>query len=165
MSAGRTNVPTKNLKRLRIWKMKIIPRFLTIVSISMFWGLLYAMQDLRDKARLPKKNNKTSGGKDKSKWHTYHKDFGHLTKDWFSYRKQIIYLLSKGHLKELLVRKRDKINQKPQDPKNLPQIISSPHSDAKVIDFISGGSENLLNFLFYNQETWKEFQDGERRKQ
>lgn len=99
------------------------------------------MQDLRDKARWPKKNNKSSGGKDKSKWHTYHKDFGQLTKDWFSYKKQIIYLFSKGHLKELLVRKRDKINQKPQDPKNLPQIISSPHSDAKVIDFISGGSE------------------------
>src|ERR1043165_9021162 len=41
-------------------------------------GLMYAMKDLGDKARWPKKDNK-SGWKDKSKWHVFHEDFGHDT--------------------------------------------------------------------------------------
>nr|KAJ0225252.1 hypothetical protein LSAT_V11C100030260 [Lactuca sativa] len=58
-----------------------------------------------------------------------------------------INVLSKGHLKELLVRKRDKINQKPQDPKNLPQIISSPHSDAKARDVLETNESEVEEFL------------------
>ncbi|XP_023742597.2 uncharacterized protein LOC111890744 [Lactuca sativa] len=42
-------------------------------------GLIHAMQDLVDKARWPKKDNKSTSWKDKSKWCAYHEDFGHMT--------------------------------------------------------------------------------------
>ncbi|KAJ0592759.1 hypothetical protein HanHA300_Chr03g0088911 [Helianthus annuus] len=64
--------------------------------------LILAMQNLGEKARWPRKNDKPSGTKDKSKWCAYHEDFGHLTEDCIALRKEIGYLLSKGHLKELL---------------------------------------------------------------
>lgn len=56
-----------------------------------------AMQVLRDKARWPKKNHKASGWKDKSNLCSCQEDFGHLTEDCFALRKEISYLLSKGH--------------------------------------------------------------------
>ncbi|XP_023769035.1 uncharacterized protein LOC111917605 [Lactuca sativa] len=70
--------------------------------------LIYAMQDLGDKARCPKKDNKSTRFKDKSKWCAYHEDFGHITEDCITLRKEISYLLSKGHLKEILERKKEK---------------------------------------------------------
>jgi hypothetical protein len=67
-------------------------------------GLMLAMQDLGEKARWPRKNEKSTTFKDKSKWCAYHEDFGHLTNECIDLRKEIGYLLSKGHLKELFGR-------------------------------------------------------------
>ena len=64
------------------------------------------MQNLGDKARWTKKNDKTPRWKDNSKWCIYHEDFRHLTEDCFSLKKDITYLLIKGHLKALLGRKK-----------------------------------------------------------
>ena len=69
-------------------------------------GLICAMQDLGEKARWPRKVEKPGFGKDKSKWCAYHEDFGHLTNDCIALRKEISYLLSKGHLKELFGRRK-----------------------------------------------------------
>ncbi|KAJ0861980.1 putative retrotransposon gag domain-containing protein [Helianthus annuus] len=69
------------------------------------YELILAMQNLGEKARWPRKNDKPTGTKDKSKWCAYHEDFGHLTEECIALRKEIGYLLSKGHLKELLGRK------------------------------------------------------------
>ncbi|KAL7609104.1 hypothetical protein Lser_V15G13261 [Lactuca serriola] len=74
-------------------------------------SIIHAMQDLRDKARWPKKDNKSTSWKDKSKWHAYHEDFDHKTEDFNALRKEIIYLLNKGHRKEILGRKREKIRE------------------------------------------------------
>ncbi|KAJ0926170.1 hypothetical protein HanRHA438_Chr04g0167971 [Helianthus annuus] len=64
------------------------------------------MQNLGEKARWPRKSDKPAATKDKSKWCVYHEDFRHLTEECIALRKEIGYLLSKGHLKELLGRKK-----------------------------------------------------------
>ncbi|KAF5802492.1 putative aspartic peptidase domain superfamily [Helianthus annuus] len=99
--------------------------------------LILAMQNLGEKARWPRKNDKPSGTKDKSKWCAYHEDFGHLTEECIALRKEIGYLLSKGHLKELLGRKK----QRTQDPERIPEKAPAPPANAQVINFISGGSD------------------------
>ncbi|KAJ0681775.1 putative retrotransposon gag domain-containing protein [Helianthus annuus] len=99
--------------------------------------LILAMQNLGEKARWPRKNDKPSGTKDKSKWCAYHEDFGHLTEECIALRKEIGYLLSKGHLKELLGRKK----QRTQDPERIPEKATAPPANAQVINFISGGSD------------------------
>ncbi|KAI3744710.1 hypothetical protein L1987_57801 [Smallanthus sonchifolius] len=99
--------------------------------------LMYVMQDLGDKARWPRKTDKGSGWKDKSKWCAYHEDFWHMTEDCIALRKEISYLLSKGHLKELLGRKKEKN----RNPDVTLRRAASPPKDAKVINFISGGSD------------------------
>ncbi|XP_021990920.1 uncharacterized protein LOC110887651 [Helianthus annuus] len=99
--------------------------------------LMYAMQGLGDKARWPRKNPKNVDWKDKSKWCAFHEDFGHMTEDCIALRKKISYLLSKGYLKELLGRKKNKT----QDTDKNPERAASPPPDAKIINFISGGSD------------------------
>ncbi|KAK1441334.1 hypothetical protein QVD17_07181 [Tagetes erecta] len=105
--------------------------------------LLCAMQDLGDKARWPRKNEKSFGWKDKSKWCAYHEDFGHNTDECIALRKEISYLLSKGHLKELLGRRKDKNQEKDKSKEKdkAPQRAPSPPPNAKTISFISGGSD------------------------
>ncbi|XP_023767595.3 uncharacterized protein LOC111916202 [Lactuca sativa] len=102
-------------------------------------SVIHAMQDLRDKARWPKRNKSTTW-KDKSKWCAYHEDFGHMTEECIALRKEISYLLSKGHLKEILGRKREKSKQNSQDDHRIPEKPGSPTYDAKIIIVISGGS-------------------------
>jgi Retrotransposon gag protein len=92
-------------------------------------GLIFAMRDLGDKARWPRRSDKNQMMKDKSKWCLYHEDFGHITEDCIALRKEISYLLSKGHLKELLGRKKSKTS----DPQETPEKATPPPLDAKVI--------------------------------
>ena len=102
-------------------------------------GLMCAMQDLGEKERWPRKE-KSAGWKDKTKWCAFHKDSGHITEDCIALRREISYLLSKGHLKELLGKRKDKEqNQNPES--SAPKRASSPPKDAKVVYFISGGSD------------------------
>ncbi|KAI3802237.1 hypothetical protein L1987_30367 [Smallanthus sonchifolius] len=74
-------------------------------------SLLYAMQNLGDKARWPRKFEKNTGWKDKSK--------------------------CKGYLKEFL----GKGKNKTKDHDRIPQRAKSQPPDAKVKGFISGGSD------------------------
>ena len=94
------------------------------------------MKNLGDKARWPRKTDMPGTTKDKSKWCAYHEDFGHLTDECIALRKEIGYLLSKGYLKELLGRKKSRI----QDSEKLPERAPLP-ADAQIINFISGGSD------------------------
>ncbi|KAK9073783.1 hypothetical protein SSX86_006377 [Deinandra increscens subsp. villosa] len=100
-------------------------------------GLMCAMQDLGEKARWPRKDTKQGSWKDKTKWCAFHEDFGHLTDECIALRKEISYLLSKGHLKELIGRKKVKT----QETDKVPQRAASPPQDAQIINFISGGSD------------------------
>ena len=104
-------------------------------------GLLYAMQDLGDKARWPRKGEKSSSWKDKSKWCAYHEDFGHITEECIALRKEVSYLLSKGQLKELLGRRKERSSDTHQDPSKISEIANPPPPNAQVINMISGGSD------------------------
>lgn len=100
-------------------------------------GLMYAMQDLGSKARWPRMNDKSNSYKDKSKWCALHENFGHLEDECIALRRWIRYPLSRGHLKELLGKKKSRI----QDPDKVPEKASPPPADAQVINFISEGSD------------------------
>ncbi|KAL4553980.1 hypothetical protein LXL04_039903 [Taraxacum kok-saghyz] len=104
-------------------------------------GLLYAMQDLGDKARWPRKVEKSSSWKDKSKWCAYHEDLGHITEECITLRKEVNYLLSKGQLKELLGRRKERSSDPHQDPSKIPERADPPPPNAQVINMISGGSD------------------------
>ncbi|XP_076935664.1 uncharacterized protein LOC143602452 [Bidens hawaiensis] len=93
-------------------------------------------RDLGDKARWPRNNEKNSAWKDKSKWCAFHEDFGHMTKDWIDLRREINYLLSKGHLKELLGKK-----NRNWDHKKDPKTAESLPSGTLIVNVISGGSD------------------------
>ncbi|XP_023743491.2 uncharacterized protein LOC111891665 [Lactuca sativa] len=80
-------------------------------------GVIHAMQDLGDKARRPKIDSKSTTWKDRSKWCAYHEEFCHPTEDCIALRKEISYLLSKGHLKEILGRKE-------KNPRRIARMIT-----------------------------------------
>ena len=84
-------------------------------------GLLYAMQDHGDKTRWPRKGDRSNTWKDKSKWCAYHEDFGHITEYCIALRREVNYLLSKGQLKELLGRKKERSREREQDPVRIPE--------------------------------------------
>lgn len=66
------------------------------------------------------------------KMYAYHEDFGHLTEDYFSIKKEISYPLRKLHLKELLGRMRDKIMRlfpKPRDMLIVPRWKKKKHKE------------------------------------
>ncbi|KAK9075509.1 hypothetical protein SSX86_003833 [Deinandra increscens subsp. villosa] len=137
------------------------PTFNEFCFATYIAGVINAMQDLGDKARWPKKTEKQASWKDKSKWCAYHEDFGHLTEDCIAMRKEISYLLSKGFLKELLGRKKDRSRGTDQSAKSRgtnqtmdaersrghPEQAASPSPDAKDIYFISGGSDICGRYL------------------
>jgi len=83
---------------------------------------LLAMQDLGDKSRWPPKTDKAIGYKGKSKWCDYHEYFGHITDECIALRREIGYLLSIGHFKELFGRKKQTI----QDPETVLEKIAQP---------------------------------------
>ncbi|XP_021996613.1 uncharacterized protein LOC110893788 [Helianthus annuus] len=86
---------------------------------------------------MARMSDKPAATKDKSKWCAYHEDFSHLTDECIALRKEIGYLLSKGHLKELFGRKKSRI----QDPEKIPERAPAPPADTQIINFISGGSD------------------------
>ncbi|XP_076921002.1 uncharacterized protein LOC143582280 [Bidens hawaiensis] len=100
-------------------------------------GLICSMKDLGEKARWPRKNEKSTSFKDKSKWCAFHEDFGHMADNCIGLRREIGYLLSKGHFKEFLRRKMSRIRY----PKDVPHKAAPPPPDAHVINFKSGGSD------------------------
>ena len=71
-----------------------------------------------------------------------------MTEDCIALRKENNYLLSKGHLKEILGRKREKSKENNQDDDRIPEKPGSPPSDAKIINIISGGS-NIYGTTYY----------------
>ena len=99
------------------------------------------MQDLGDKARWPRKGEKSSSWKDKSKWCAYHEDIGHIIEECITLRNEVSYLLSKGQLKELLGRRKERSSDANQDPSKIQEKANPYPPNAQVINMISGGSD------------------------
>ncbi|XP_076930094.1 uncharacterized protein LOC143594736 [Bidens hawaiensis] len=99
-------------------------------------GIRFAMQDLGDNARWPRKIEKVSSWKDQSRWCVYHENFSHTTENCIGLRIELSHLLSKGYLKDHLGRKGNKIQEDNKPTERAP----SPR-DAKIVNLISGGSD------------------------
>ncbi|KAI3719985.1 hypothetical protein L6452_20892 [Arctium lappa] len=85
-----------------------------------------SLKQLQQNVRWPKKSDKNSDKKDKTKWCDFHSDFGHITNDCIALKKELSWLNSKGYLQELTGKK----DVRPTSPKH-----------AKVINCITGGSD------------------------
>ncbi|KAI3667466.1 hypothetical protein L6452_42524 [Arctium lappa] len=84
------------------------------------------LEQLQQNIRWPKKSDKDSDKKDKTKWCDFHNDFGHITDDCIALKKELSWLNSKGYLQELTGKK----DMHPTSPEH-----------AKVINCITGGSD------------------------
>nr|XP_043619676.1 uncharacterized protein LOC122591474 [Erigeron canadensis] len=67
-------------------------------------SLIFAIYELGDKVRWPRAKNKNPKWSGKPDWCAFHKDFSHMTKDSLSLRKEVIILVSKVYLDEILNR-------------------------------------------------------------
>ncbi|KAJ9544554.1 hypothetical protein OSB04_024261 [Centaurea solstitialis] len=88
--------------------------------------LVDSLRNLEVNVRWPKKPENPSKDKDQTKWCDFHSDHGHNTDDCISLKKEIAYLKSNGHLKNLL----SDDSKRPTSP--VP---------TKVVNCITGGSE------------------------
>ncbi|KAJ9542724.1 hypothetical protein OSB04_029230, partial [Centaurea solstitialis] len=88
--------------------------------------LVDSLRNLEVNVRWPKKPENPSKDKYQTKWCDFHSDHGHNTDDCISLKKQIAYLKSNGHLKNLL----GDDSKRPTSP--VP---------TKVVNCITGGSE------------------------
>ncbi|KAJ9541697.1 hypothetical protein OSB04_028203, partial [Centaurea solstitialis] len=87
---------------------------------------VYSLRNIEANVRWLKKSENPSKDKDQTKWCEFHKDHGHTMNECISLRKEIAYLKSKGHLKDVM----------PDDSK---RPASPVHT--KVVNCITGGSE------------------------
>ncbi|KAJ9535562.1 hypothetical protein OSB04_un001302 [Centaurea solstitialis] len=88
--------------------------------------LVDSLRNLEVNVRWPKKPENPSKDRDQTKWCDFHSDHGHNTDDCISLKKEIAYLKSNGHLKNLL----GDDSKRPTSP--IP---------TKVVNCITGGSE------------------------
>ncbi|KAJ9561930.1 hypothetical protein OSB04_007090 [Centaurea solstitialis] len=88
--------------------------------------LVDSLRNLEVNVRWPKKPESPSKDRDQTKWCDFHSDHGHNTDDCISLKKEIAYLKSNGHLKNLL----GDDSKRPTSP--VP---------TKVVNCITGGSE------------------------
>ena len=64
--------------------------------------LVESLKGIQATVRWPKKTDKTDDSRDRSKWCDFHDDYGHLTEDCITLRRELAYLSSKGHLKDIV---------------------------------------------------------------
>ena len=91
--------------------------------------LVDSLRNIEANVRWPKKSEQPGKIKDHTKWCDFHGDHGHTTEECISLRKEVAYLKSKGHLKDLLQ----------GDLTNSERPPSPAHT--KVVNCITGGSE------------------------
>ncbi|XP_056694843.1 uncharacterized protein [Spinacia oleracea] len=94
--------------------------------------------------RWPKKSDRPDSTKDMSRWCDFHRDNGHTTEECISLKKEVAYLLKRGHLKDLLSDKGKETYNK--DSSSQPNPAPSgdrpaPPTFEKVVSVISGGSD------------------------
>ncbi|XP_056698596.1 uncharacterized protein [Spinacia oleracea] len=108
-------------------------------------GVVNALQNVGGTVRWPRKNdNRPDSMKDMSKWCDFHRDNGHTTEECISLKKEVAYLLKRGHLKELLSDKGKETFSKEQTTLPGPTTSSErpdPPPFNKVVNVISGGSD------------------------
>ncbi|KAJ9542676.1 hypothetical protein OSB04_029182 [Centaurea solstitialis] len=88
--------------------------------------LVDSLRKIDANVRWPKKSDKPSKDKDQNRWCDFHEDHDHTTDECISLKKEISYLMSKGHLKGVVLEEQGR----PTSPVHT-----------KVVNCITGGSE------------------------
>ncbi|XP_021864820.2 uncharacterized protein [Spinacia oleracea] len=107
-------------------------------------GVVNALQNVGGTVRWPRKSDRPDSMKDMSKWCDFHRDNGHKTEECISLKKEVAFLLKRGHLKELLSDKGKETFNKEQTAQLDPTTSSDrpdPPTFNKVVNIISGGSD------------------------
>ncbi|XP_056694810.1 uncharacterized protein [Spinacia oleracea] len=107
-------------------------------------GVVNALQNVGGTVRWPRKSDGPDSMKDMSKWCDFHRDNGHTTEECISLKKEVAYLLKRGHLKELLSDKGKETFTKENTTQPSPATSSDrpdPPAFNKVVNVISGGSD------------------------
>ncbi|XP_021747717.1 uncharacterized protein LOC110713576 [Chenopodium quinoa] len=104
-------------------------------------GVVNALHSLGNVARWPRKSDRPDENKDKSKWCDYRGDHGHRTEDCNALRKEIAFLLKKGHLKELLGKGKSSSKEATTQQQKDPQQPPKGPTVTKVVNVITGGSD------------------------
>ncbi|XP_056697477.1 uncharacterized protein [Spinacia oleracea] len=107
-------------------------------------GVVNALQNVGGTVRWPRKSDRPDSMKDMSKWCDFHPDNGHKTEECISLKKEVAFLLKRGHLKELLSDKGKETFNKEQTAQPDPMTSSDrpePPTFNKVVNVISGGSD------------------------
>ncbi|XP_056688349.1 uncharacterized protein [Spinacia oleracea] len=107
-------------------------------------GVVNTLQNVGGTVRWPRKSDRPDSMKDMSKWCDFHRDNGHTIEECISLKKEVAYLLKRGHLKELLRDKGKKTFTKEKTALPGPTTSSDrpdPPAFNKVGNVISGGSD------------------------
>ncbi|XP_056698613.1 uncharacterized protein [Spinacia oleracea] len=107
-------------------------------------GVVNALQNVGGTVRWLKRSDIPDSIKDMSKWCDFHRDNGHTTEECISLKKEVAYLLKRGHLKELLSDKGKETYNKDNNPQPSPAPGGdrpAPPTFKKVVNVISGGSD------------------------
>ncbi|XP_021865242.2 uncharacterized protein [Spinacia oleracea] len=107
-------------------------------------GVVNALQNVGGTVRWPRKSDRPDSMKDMSKWCDFHRDNGHKNEECISLKKEVAFLLKRGHLKELLSDKGKETLNKEQTAQPDPTTSSDrqdPPTFNKVVNVISGGSD------------------------
>ncbi|XP_056698266.1 uncharacterized protein [Spinacia oleracea] len=139
-TAGDTNHTTARVRNERV-VYPPISEYGFNVDIG---GVVNALQSLGGTIRWPKKSDRPDSTKDMSRWCDFHRDNGHTTEECISLKKEVAYLLKRGHLKDLLSDKGKETYNK--DSSSQPNPAPSgdrpaPPTFEKVVNVISGGSD------------------------
>ncbi|XP_021859448.2 uncharacterized protein [Spinacia oleracea] len=105
-------------------------------------GGVNALQNVGGNVRWPKKSDRPDSVKDMSKWCEFHRDNDHKTEKFISLKKEVVYLLKWGHLKELLSDKGKETYNKEKLSQPNPASSSdrpAPPKFNKVVNVISSG--------------------------
>ncbi|XP_056690217.1 uncharacterized protein [Spinacia oleracea] len=107
-------------------------------------GVVNALQNVGGTVRWPRKSDRPDSMKDMRKWCDFHRDNGHKTEECISLKKEVAFLLKRGHFKELLSDKGKETFNKEKTAQPDPTTSSDrpdPPTFNKVVNVISGGSD------------------------
>ena len=101
--------------------------------------LVNTLQKLGDSVRWPNKLKREPEKRNPDKWCHFHDDHGHRTEDYIQLRKEVVELMKKGMLKDII--KNNKNTSRAGDAQQKPVHSSTTPQNARTIHMIIGGSE------------------------
>ena len=102
--------------------------------------LVSILKRMGDTVRWPQRPRDGPSKKDTTKWCEFHRDYGHTTADCVALRLEVLELLNKGHLKDLLT-ERGKSTMARREERARDDGPPRPPPIDNTVNCITGGSE------------------------